>query len=71
MFARKLLKGRDSPIYINDQLTQINSKIFQQARQLQKQKVITSTWTRLSKICVKKTELSAPTWIQSLDELPL
>lgn len=69
MAARRNLRGSQTPVYFNDQLTAMNGKIFSKARQMFKQGVLAGCWTRLGKIYVKRTETSSPTWIQSIAQL--
>ena len=67
MAARRNIKGRQ--IYINDQQTQPNSKIFQHARQMVRNGTLASTWTRLGKVFVKKNDHSRPVWITLMKDL--
>ncbi len=68
MSRTKYLRGKN--VYLNDQLTKTNGKIFGRARYLKRMNFIHATWTRLGKVFVKKTEHSSPTWITSLLDLP-
>ena len=50
MKSRKLLRGREPNIYINEHLTEKTSKLAYEARQLKKQGRVTDTWTRNCKV---------------------
>ncbi len=58
----RLFKQR---IYINDQLTAINNKIFYHARSVVKNNTIQSAWTRLGKIYIHQAAHDKPVWVQN------
>ena len=70
MASRKNLRRTAKDIYINDQLTMMNGKIFSRARFLKRNGVFHAVWTTLGKVIVKRTESSSPIWIKTLAELP-
>lgn len=63
------LKGRNNNIYINEQLTNMMSKLFYDARELKKNKKIAYAWIREGKVYVRKTETSPKIKIKSKADL--
>ena len=62
---------RTENIYINDQLTATNGKIFYQARSLVRNHKLHAAWTRLGQVFTKVTEVSRPVLVKSLKDLPI
>ncbi len=58
-----------SPLYVNEDLTSLRSKLFYDSRRLVKAKKLHSTWTQNGNIMVKTTDESRPTAIYNHDEL--
>lgn len=70
--ARRTLVASRSSIYINEHLTEINSKIFAAARSSVKNKRVHSAWSFNGLIYIKaNNQLNCrPTLIRSIDDLP-
>ena len=70
MRARKKLRAmpRDSPIYINDQMTQHYADLFRKCRDLKKENKIDSTWTINGYIRVKTNDMRIR-YIKSISDL--
>lgn len=63
------LKGKNTNIYINEQLTRRMSGLFYKAREAKKEKQYKFLWTRENKIYMKKTETSTKIRIRNNDDL--
>lgn len=63
--------GFDSmkPIYINENLTPDNHKIFQEALKLKKEKCLKSVYTQRGLVYVKKNDSDDPVYVEFFDEL--
>jgi ribosome biogenesis protein Nip4 len=70
--ARFLLRNRRDKIYINEDLTANVAKVFAEARQLVKQRIIYSAWTKAGAVFIKQDSSPScrPTRILSADDLP-
>lgn len=64
-----LLKGKESQIFINEQLTSRLNKIFFHVRELKKNKKITYAWTRDGNVYAKKTATSQKIKIKTNEDL--
>ncbi len=58
-----------SPLYVNEDITTLRSKLFYDSRRLMKAEKIHGTWTQRGSIMVKITEDSKPTAIYNHDDL--
>ena len=69
--ARFQLKNLPNKIFINEDLTQRAAQLFARARQLVKQKVIYSAWTKTGAVFIKRDNnpSSRPTCIRSTEDL--
>lgn len=63
------LKGRENNIFINEQLTNLASKLFYNVRELKKNKKIAYAWTREGNVYARKTETSKKVRIKSETDL--
>lgn len=65
--------GMDGPsraIYVNDQLTEADGKLFYQARKLKKDNIFKYVWTRNGLIFMRKTDSSKILQIRNEQDLP-
>lgn len=63
------LEGKDQKIYLNDDMTTIKRKLFQRARDLQREKGYKAAYTRNGSVFVKKKEGDVPIKIISEEDL--
>lgn len=70
--ARKTLKAANKQIFLNEHLTEANSKIYGKCRFLVKQKRIYSAWTYNGQVYIRKSNdpNSRPSVVKSADDLP-
>ena len=62
---KKILKEKNKKVWITEDLTPKNSKLFYTARQAVKNKHAKATWTNGGRIFVKKTEEATPAKISN------
>ena len=68
---RKVLMSRDNPIYLNEDLTSIRSKLFFEARKFRKRGKLFGTWSQQGNIMIKLEDASPPQNVRNLMQLKL
>ncbi len=59
----------NTPIYINEDLTQLRNKLFYDARRMRKSEKIQAVWTQDGNIIIKRTSSSEPEVIKTHGDL--